>query len=222
MSTDAAPTDPHEDLPGVERLLTLTDGVVAIAITLLVLQLNVPPPAQLVHPDSPSELAKALGNGADQLISYVISFYVIAQFWLVHHRVFRRIAGQREGLAWWNFAFLFTITVMPFTSDLLGEYASNPLAIDIFAVNLLAATVATQLTVVFVRRNNLLVAGTNEREMQAARLRVVAALFVIVLSIGLAWVNTDVAKYCWLLLGVAPAVADRWSASRTRRSSGRP
>ena len=123
MSTHPAPADPHEDLPGAERLLTLSDGVVAIAITLLVLQLNVPPPPQLAHPDSASELAKALGNGADQLISYVISFYVIAQFWLVHHRVFRRIAGQREGLAWWNFAFLFTITVMPFTSDLLGKYA---------------------------------------------------------------------------------------------------
>jgi len=216
MSTDPASTEPRDDLPGVERLLTLTDGVVAIAITLLVLQLNVPPPGQLTHPDSASELAKALGNGADQLISYVISFYVIAQFWLVHHRVFRRIAGQREGLAWWNFAFLFTITVMPFTSDLLGKYASNPLAIDIFAVNLLAATLATQLTVVFVRRNNLLIAGTGEREMQTARLRVEAAVFVIVLSIGLAWVNTGVAKYCWLLLGVAPAVADRWSASRTR------
>ena len=221
MSTDAAPTDPHEDLPGVERLLTLTDGVVAIAITLLVLQLNVPPPAQLAHPDSPSELAKALGNGADQLISYVISFYVIAQFWLVHHRVFRRIAGQREGLAWWNFAFLFTITVMPFTSDLLGKYASNPLAIDIFAVNLLAATLATQLTLVFVRRKNLLVAGTGAREMQAAQLRAAAAVFVIVLSIGIAWVNTDIAKYCWLLLAVAPEAADRWSASlRAGREPG--
>jgi uncharacterized membrane protein len=216
MSTDPASTEPRDDLPGVERLLTLTDGVVAIAITLLVLQLNVPNPAQLAHPDSASELAKALGNGADQLISYVISFYVIAQFWLVHHRVFRRIAGQREGLAWWNFAFLFTITVMPFTSDLLGKYAGNPLAIDIFAVNLLAATVATQLTVVFVRRNNLLVAGIDARELQTAQLRVAAAVFVIVLSIGIAWVNTDVAKYCWLLLGVAPAAADRWSASRTR------
>ena len=216
MSTDPASTEPRDDLPGVERLLTLTDGVVAIAITLLVLQLNVPNPAQLAHPDSASELAKALGNGADQLISYVISFYVIAQFWLVHHRVFRRIAGQREGLAWWNFAFLFTITVMPFTSDLLGKYAGNPLAIDIFAVNLLAATVATQLTVVFVRRNDLLVAGIDARELQTAQLRVAAAVFVIVLSIGIAWVNTDVAKYCWLLLGVAPAAADRWSASRTR------
>jgi len=137
MANDPAPGGPREGLPSAERLLALSDGVVAIAITLLVLQLNVPDPAKLVHPDSASELAKQLSKGADQLISYVISFYVIAQFWLVHHRVFRRITGQQEGLAWWNFAFLFTITVMPFTSDLLGKYAANPLAIDIFAVNLL-------------------------------------------------------------------------------------
>jgi uncharacterized membrane protein len=121
MSTDPARTPSGEDLPGVERLLALSDGVVAIAITLLVLQLNVP--AKLPDPASASELATQLGKGADQFVSYVISFYVVAQFWLVHHRVFRQIAGQREGLAWWNFAFLFTITLMPFTSDLLGKYS---------------------------------------------------------------------------------------------------
>ena len=61
MSTDPAPTGPREDLPGVERLLTLSDGVVAIAITLLVLQLNVPPPT---HADSTSasELARQLDD----------------------------------------------------------------------------------------------------------------------------------------------------------------
>ncbi len=211
MSTDPAPTGPREDLPGVERLLTLTDGVVAIAITLLVLQLNVP---RLADADSAAELASKLGRGADQLVSYVISFYVIALFWLVHHQVFRRITGQQEGLAWWNFAFLFTITVMPFTSDLLGKYSANPLAIDIFAVNLLAATLATQLTLVYGRRKNLLLTGTDARETQAARLRVAASVFVIVVSIGIAWVNTDAAKYCWLLLAVAPRAADRWSARR--------
>jgi uncharacterized membrane protein len=216
VSTDPAPTGPREDLPGVERLLTLSDGVVAIALTLLVLQLTVPPPAQLHDPASASELAKQLGKGADQLVSYVISFYVIAQFWLVHHRVFRRIAGQREGLAWWNFAFLFTITVMPFTSDLLGKYSDNPLAIDIFAVNLLAAALATQLTLVFGRRKNLLITGIGVREMRAARLRLAASVFVIVLSIGIAWVNTGAAKYCWLLLAAAPEAADRWSRRRAR------
>ncbi len=213
MSTDPASTGPRDDLPGVERLLALSDGVVAIAITLLVLQLNVPPPAKLADPTSASELATQLGKGADQLISYVISFYVIAQFWLVHHRVFRRMAGQREGLAWWNFVFLFTITVMPFTSDLLGKYSANPLAVDIFAVNLLAATLATQLTLVYGRRKDLLIAET-ARETQAAQMRAVASVFVIVLSIGIAWVNTGAAKYCWLLLAIAPRVADRWTSGR--------
>src|ERR1700729_4146487 len=155
MSTD---TGFRDELPGVDRLLTLSDGVVAIAITLLVLQLSVPDPAKLVHPDSASELATQLSKGADQLISYVISFYVIAQFWLVHHRVFRRITGQQEGLAWWNFAFLFTITIMPFTSDLLGKFYANPLAVDIFAVNLLAAMLATHLTLAYARRKDLLTA----------------------------------------------------------------
>ena len=126
MPADPVSAGPHGDLPGVDRLLTLSDGVVAIAITLLVLQLNVPSPSALTDPDSASKLAVELGKGADQMISYVISFYVIAQFWLVHHRVFRRITGQQEGLAWWNFAFLFTITVMPFTSDLLGKFSEKP------------------------------------------------------------------------------------------------
>ena len=213
MSTDPASTGPRDELPGVERLLALSDGVVAIAITLLVLQLNVPPPAKLADPTSASELATQLGKGADQLISCVISFYVIAQFWLVHHRVFRRIAGQREGLAWWNFVFLFTITVMPFTSDLLGKYSANPLAVDIFAVNLLAASLATRLTLVYGRRKDLLIAET-ARETQAALMRSAASVFVIVLSIGIAWVNTGAAKYCWLLLAIAPQVADRWSRRR--------
>jgi uncharacterized membrane protein len=214
MPADPVSTGPDRDLPGVDRLLTLSDGVVAIAITLLVLQLNVPSPAKLAHPDSASELASQLRNGADQLISYVISFYVIAQFWLVHHRVFRRITGQQEGLAWWNFAFLFTITIMPFTSDLLGEFASNPLAVDIFAANLLLATLATQLTVIYGRRKDLVAAETAQ-ETRAAQFRAAASVVVIALSIGIAWVNPDAAKYFWLLLAVVPRVADRWSRRRS-------
>jgi uncharacterized membrane protein len=213
MSADPVSAGPRDDLPGVDRLLALSDGVVAIAITLLVLQLDVPSPAKLADPDSASELAAQLGNGADQLVSYVISFYVIAQFWLVHHRVFRQVTGQREGLAWWNFAFLFTITIMPFTSDLLGKFSANPLAIDIFAVNLLLATAATNLTMSYGRRKDLMVTETAQ-QIRAAQYRVAASVFVIAVSIVLAWVNPNAAKYCWLLLAVVPHVADRWSGRK--------
>jgi uncharacterized membrane protein len=213
MSADPVSAGQRGDLPGVDRLLALSDGVVAIAITLLVLQLHVPSPAGLAHPDSASELATQLGKGADRLVSYVISFYVIAQFWLVHHRVFRRITGHQEGLAWWNFAFLFTITVMPFTSDLVGEFSANPLAIDIFAANLLLATVATQLTTIYGRRNDLVTTETTQQR-RAAQYRVAATVAVIALSIGIAWVS-PAAKYLWLLLAVVPRFADRWSRRRS-------
>jgi uncharacterized membrane protein len=212
MTADPAPTDPRDDLPSVERLITLSDAVVAIAITLLVLQLNVPEPTKLTS-TSASELATQLGNGADSLISYVVSFYVIAQFWLVHHQVFRRITRQQEGLAWWNFAFLFTITIMPFTSDLLGKFPSNPLAVDIFAVNLLAAMLATHLTLTYARRKDLLTAEP-PWQTRAAQLQTAASVLIVVLSIGISWVNTDAAKYCWLLFAVAPRIADRWSGRR--------
>jgi uncharacterized membrane protein len=207
MSTDSGRIAEHEDAPAVDRLLTLSDGVVAIALTLLVLELRVPP---LHDPNSASELATQLGHDTDQLLSYLISFYVIANFWLVHHRVFRRLTGQRESLAWWNFVFLFTISIMPFTSDLLGQYAENPLAVSIFAVNLLLASVSTQVVLEIGRRRGLTAPETDPRASRAGLLRALGTSVVILASIGLAWVNTDIAKYCWLLIALVPHVVDRW------------
>jgi uncharacterized membrane protein len=199
------------ELPGVDRLLTLSDGVVAIALTLLVLQLSVP---HIENPTSASELAAALGTGGDRFVSYGISFYVIGQFWLVHHRVFRQIGGHSEGLAWWNFVFLFTITVMPFTSDLLGEYGSNPLAIDIFALNLLAAALATQATLIYGHWRHVLVPNVDRMAVQAGRIRTVTVAAVVVLSMGLAWVNVELAKLSWILIAVGPWIASWWTGRR--------
>ncbi len=207
MPPDTTPTE--DALPGVERLLTLSDGVVAIALTLLVLQLKVPTLGAVGTATSSRELGEQLLHGGGQLTSYVISFYVIGQFWLAHHRVFRDISGHREGLAWWNFAFLFTITIMPFTSNLLGDYPANPLAIDIFAVNLMLASLTTQATYVFARHNGL-VTRTDPEAVRTGQIRTAGLLLAVGLSIGVSWVNTGLAKYCWLLVALAPTVARRW------------
>jgi uncharacterized membrane protein len=211
MSTDTDHERPgSDDLPNVDRLLTLSDGVVAIALTLLILQVRVPSPAGVSNTDSASWLASALAKDADQLIAYVISFYVIAHFWLIHHRVFRQLRGQQEGLAWWNFAFLFTITIMPFTSDLLGQYASNPLAVDIFALNLLLASAATQAVLELAVRRGLVAPGNQDTDRRAGLLRAAGAVLIMGVSIGVAWWNTDLAKYLWLLLALVPRLVDLW------------
>jgi uncharacterized membrane protein len=203
----AKTADLEDGTPGVERLLTLSDGVVAIALTLLVLQLAVPTLEGVSGTEAKSAgyLWKQLSSGGgDQLTAYVVSFYVIAQFWLTHHRVFRSIQGHVEGLAWWNFAFLFAITLMPFSSDLLGRFNQNPLAIDIFALNILLASLATQGLVYFARRHGLQSGEDDPQVVRSAQFRVGWIYLVIFVTGALAWVAPRWAMFGWLLLVLAP------------------
>jgi uncharacterized membrane protein len=216
-----ATNDEEDGTPGVERLLTLSDGVVAIALTLLVLQLVVPSITGVKSSDlkSPGYLWRELSKtGGEQFTAYVISFYVIAQFWLVHHRVFRGIRGHVEGLAWWNFAFLFAITLMPFSSDLLGRFSENPLAIDIFAFNILLASLATQGVVFFAKRHGLQAVTLDSHEERSGNFRVMW-IYVVILGTGaLAWWEPGRATYGWLLLLPAQWIGEYLA----KRFPGRP
>jgi uncharacterized membrane protein len=201
----AAATDEYET--STDRLVTLSDGVVAIAITLIILGIPVPSPHGVHDPNSVSVLAALLRSSVDDWISYVISFYVIAQFWLIHRRVFRGIRGNREGLAVWNFVYLLTISVMPFTSDLVGKWPENPLSVIIFSANLILANVAMYGMLTFSRRHRLL----NEQGVAVlARyesLEGAISIAFYLLAIPVALVNPDVAKLCWAGLAIAPRLA---------------
>jgi uncharacterized membrane protein len=217
---DAEATAAEDSTPGVDRLLTLSDGVVAIALTLLVLQLVVPSAQGIstATARSPHYLWSQLtNNGGDQFIAYVISFYIIAQFWLAHHRVFRSIHGHVEGLAWWNFAFLFTITLMPFSSDLLGRFGQNPVAIDVFAVNLLLASLTTQGVAFFARRHGLQKGVMDPHMVRSGFFRSCWACTVVVVTGSLAWVFPTLAVFGWLLFlpaqRVSEALATRFPGS---------
>jgi len=222
-AAEGRPSDPElVERPSTDRLLALSDGVVAIALTLLILQITVPTASALgKDPDSASALAAALAKSSDDWISYGVSFYVISQFWLNHHRVFRQINRQQDGLAAWNFAFLFTISVMPFTSDLLGKFNSNPLAVDIFGFNLFLANLATLLMLEFGDRHRLLGQGVR-RDPFSSRVHVLVGVIVAMISIGLAWYSTVLAQCSWFLFAIVPQIADGILRLTGRPRQGRP
>jgi uncharacterized membrane protein len=208
-----ATEDDDEDIPGIERLLALTDGVVAIALTLLVLQLQVPVDSALKgNPDSAGALWHALDPDGSELTSYLVSFLVIAQFWMVHHRVLRGMRGHSEGLAWRNFSFLLALTLMPFTSDLIGRYGTNPLAITLFGLNLVAISISTQWIYLYAAHHNLIMdVARSTRDERTARLRVALVIGIVAVSMILAWTDPRLAKFVWLLFLVVPPVAERVS-----------
>ena len=109
---------------------------------------------------------------------------------------------------------------MPFTSSLLGEYPGNPLAVDIFAANLLLAVLATRAMFALGRRQGLLGEQIEARDVWALRARAAAIVLIVAVSAGLAWVDTTAAKYCWVLIPLVQWAAERRSARPA--SSGGP
>ena len=205
------PSHDDDNLPGIDRLLALTDGVVAIALTLLVLQLQVPVTRSCNNIRTPrSSLWEALDVDVAELTSYLVSFVVIAQFWLVHHRVLRGMRGHSEGLAWRNFGFLLTLTLMPFTSDLIGRYGSNPLAITFFGINLIAISLSTQW--IFSTRQATTCSSTSDAQLHdelAGRIRAILVVAIVLLTIIVAWVDASVAKFGWVLFILVPVAGER-------------
>lgn len=118
------------DLPP-ERLMTLTDGIFAIAITLLVLGIELHP---TTHFSKYIVLYHFLVSVTPQLITYAISFIILSSFWIYHH-VFLRVKKITVPFLWLSVLWLLVSVLMPFTTSLMGEYSQFYEADLIFGIN---------------------------------------------------------------------------------------
>ena len=119
------------------RVLAFSDGLFAIAITLLVLALAVP---DLRDPDSTRELLRSLHELRPEFLSFVISFAVIGRYWVAHHQFFARLGAIDGGLLSINLLYLAFVAFLPFPTDLLGNYFDNPVAVSVYAVAVAAVS----------------------------------------------------------------------------------
>ena len=193
-----SPSAPVESAP--DRLITLTDGVIAIALTLLVLDLT----SIEVHGSSARELWDTLNQESSRFVAFFIAFWVIAQFWLLHHRVFRRITRHEDTLAMRNFWFLFGISLLPFTTILLGRTTENPLAVTLFSANLLLVSLTLAWLARTAERAGAAEPVSDERQLLMIRARRITTATLIVAIAGLAWViPPGRAELLFLLMYVA-------------------
>jgi uncharacterized membrane protein len=115
----------------LNRLEAFSDGVFAIIVTLLVLELKAP---QLHVPGSVQELANYLWELLPKFLSWMISFVIVCKFWLNHHHVLGLARHANYSLVWLNAIFLMFQSFIPFPTALMGEYAVNPLAVSLFGM----------------------------------------------------------------------------------------
>jgi len=108
------------------RVEAFSDGIFAIVVTLLILEIKVP---HIEHVDSPGELCNALILLAPKIVSWVVSFLTICIVWVNHHRIFEMFKGINIVLFWLNVQVLLFVCFVPFPTALAGDYPRNPLAV---------------------------------------------------------------------------------------------
>lgn len=111
------------------RVEAFSDGVLAIVITLLVLELKLPPGTG----DSDGALLAALAELLPRLAAWVVSFLFVLVFWVSHHALFAGLARVDRGLLWLNGLFLLAISFTPFPTGLAGEHPSSRVAVALLA-----------------------------------------------------------------------------------------
>jgi uncharacterized membrane protein len=198
------------------RLLTLSDGIFAIAMTLLALDLKVPDVG--AHP-SDASLRHALAANADSYWSFLLTFWVIAGYWLRHRRLMRSVVRSHDTLIRDTVILLLLVAAMPFPASLLGRYGSEPISLAIYGgVNALATLCLTVMSA-DVRRLGLADSRLSATDDYAHLWTRWYTLAVFVVCIPGGYVLHRRGPYLLLLLLVPDVLSRiRWVAQHVRRS----
>jgi len=194
------------------RIEALTDGVFAIAMTLLVLNLALPEARLgLTHAD----LITLLSGQTDKFFNYALSFILLAIFWIRHHQQSHYVKKTDMAYLWMNIIFLMFIVLIPFSTSLIGDYSNEPLAHVFFGSNILILGTLLMLNWHYATgHNRLIVHDVDPRIVSSSRKRGLVTITVSILAIGIAFLNTDISNYIYLLIPILQEVIRR----RSRKS----
>jgi len=190
------------------RLEAFSDGVFAIVITLLVLEIKIPP--DLNQADFTHQLVE-LGP---RLLAYLLSFLMVGIYWVMHNGLFHTFVAQVDrNLLWLNNLVLLGAGFLPFTADLLGNYGAYIDASAIYGANLVFASLAVLALFTYVTRNaDLQPAGIDPHAAALARRRLIASVLVYTLAIGVSFLSPAVSILIYFIVPVIYVLLGRFDS----------
>jgi TMEM175 potassium channel family protein len=188
--------------PGLNtnRIEAFSDGVFAVAITLLVLNLQVPEVAASVVS---RELVAKLLELWPKLLIYVLSFVIVGIYWVAHHNSFHYIQRSDRTLLWLNILLLMCIVFIPFPTALVGEYPQQRVSIVIYGGTLVITGLVLQLLWWYATSENRLVDREIDPQLvQRATRRNLTAPLIYLLAIGVSFLSVQISLIIFILVPV--------------------
>ena len=195
MPDEVPPRRYERHSPGLEfdRVAFFSDAVFAIAMTLLVVGIGIPEVAE-------KGLDEALESKRPEIVSFFLSFVVIGNYWLAHHRFFANLARVSPRLMLVNLVYLAAIAFTPFPTALAGRYTDRPVSIVMYAITLGIASGLEAVMFVVADREDLLVQRPSRALMRYSVVAALVPVVVFVASIPIALVDTEYALWSWILI----------------------
>jgi uncharacterized membrane protein len=198
------------------RIEALCDGVFAIAMTLMIFNIKVPEiPSELVG----AELAHSVFSLWPQFLVYAMSFVMLGVYWVGHHNQYHYIRHTDRLLLWINVAFLLCVTLIPFSTALLGRYPTQQVALVVYALNLILVGIVLLLHWRYAISHRLLDSELDPVLVKLATRRILLAPAILVLAVVFSFVSTIISLgLCAIIpvLYVLPGEIDRhWRPPHT-------
>lgn len=189
------------------RLDAITDGIFAVAMTLLVIELKIP---ETAHITDATQLAQALAHLLPKFFGWVISFLVLALFWWGHHRAFHFVRVVDGKLVFINILFLAFVSFMPFASALSGEYGGFFLSQLVYSGNMLTISLLALWMWRYLHHNpQLCHPPMPELAWRLARLRTLMLAAISLIAVGIAWVLPSGGNMAFMLMMAAGPLSRR-------------
>ena len=202
---------------GKGRLESLTDGVFAIIMTILVFNISVPELILFTEGDFASErLSAKFADLWPDFLAYVISFSTLGAFWVAHHRIFRWVLYVDRPLIWINISFLMIIGLIPFSTTLLTQYLDSQNSIFAFSFNAILAGLLIYVIYYYVKRNPDLVDKSIQAliEKSSSR-RIVATILTYSVAIIFSFVYLPASLFLLLLVLIPEIIPDKYFGRKT-------
>jgi len=205
-ATEESPGDrPSGESDDSGRIVALTDGVIAIAITLLVLDVAVPEiPDALVD----EQLADALWELRAQVFGFILSFCVIGYYWLGHRLVFSHLRTVDLPLTVINLVFLLVIAFIPFAAGLLATYAPDALAVAVYSGVMAAAGLTLVAMISYPRARGHFKLDVSLDRVGVITRKLMVAPIVFIAAIPVAFLSGWLAVALWALIPVVRGVLE--------------
>jgi uncharacterized membrane protein len=173
-----------------ERLIAFSDGVIAIAITLLVLNMEIP------NNYATMGFSDVMGESLKKFDTWLISFWIIGSFWIAHHKLFMKIKHIDVTILWYNLFFLLIITSLSWTVSLIEAYPDEPRAVAIFSLSLGLAGITHLLVKRHAQKKQFLEIDARASLHYALMATPVTALFSILCAFV---ISPTIGLYVWML-----------------------